>query len=45
MKLISRKVNLQYRLEAQKIKKNRIRKEIYYAGAVPVLFINEYTDI
>jgi hypothetical protein len=43
MKWISRKVNLQYRLEAQKIKKNRIRKEVYYAGAVPVLFINEYT--
>jgi len=28
MKWISRKVSLQYRLEARKIKKNRIRKEI-----------------
>ena len=45
IKWISRKVNLQYRLEAQKIKKNRIRKEVYYAGAVPVLFINEYTGL
>jgi len=45
MKWISRKVNLQYRLETQKIKKNRIRKEVYYAGAVPVRFINEYTGL
>jgi len=45
MKWISRKVNLQYRLETQKIKKNRIRKEVYYAGAVPVRFINEYNGL
>lgn len=42
---ISRRVTLCYRLEAQKIKKNRIRKEVYYAGAVPVRFINEYTGL
>ena len=40
---ISRRVMLSYRLEARKIKKNRIRKEVYYGGAVPVEFINEYT--
>jgi len=45
LKWISRKVNPQYRLETQKIKKNRIRKEVYYAGAVPVRFINEYTGL
>jgi hypothetical protein len=45
IKWISRKMNLQYRLETQKIKKNRIMKENYYAGAVPVLFINEYTGL
>lgn len=40
---ISRRVILPYRLETRKIKKNRIRKEVYYGGAVPVRFINEYT--
>lgn len=40
---ISRRVMLPYRLETQKIKKNRLRKEVYHGGAVPVRFINEYT--